>query len=355
MRAACLLIALAWLLLARDAHAQPSGAADAACQGGRGLGVSRVLAVDSTHGPRFGHQQYKDNVILQDGEVVLTFDDGPLRPNTQAVIDALSAHCTRATFFMVGRMAAADPEMVREVYRRGHTIGTHTWTHKNLRTTNLAGARHEIELGFSLVQRAAGVPIAPFFRFPYLSDPKHSQDYLQTRNIGIFSIEVDGFDYRAQSGDAVHRAIMSQLKAQRKGILLFHDIQPSTAGGLRRILDDLKAQNFRVVHLVPKSQFTSLPAFDALADREFSKRKLAVVNQPMAPRAVTWPIAPPPAPPAVGAAASSFAARPPQVLPPPVPPSGYAPPPLVASPSPVERPAVRQPREKAWQDRVFEN
>ena len=94
------------------------------CKAGPGmLGVSRVVEIDTSSGPRFG-RQYRDQVLLRDKEVVLTFDDGPLRPYTRPVLDALAAHCTKATFFMVGRMAIADPEMARSVLKDVNAIAT---------------------------------------------------------------------------------------------------------------------------------------------------------------------------------------------------------------------------------------
>ena len=78
------------------------------------LGVSRIQEIDTSTGPRLGHQQYKDIDFLGDHEVVLTFDDGPLRPYTTPVLKALEAHCTRATFVGVGRLAVSDPALVRE-------------------------------------------------------------------------------------------------------------------------------------------------------------------------------------------------------------------------------------------------
>ena len=145
----------------------PAAAQEACIPGPNALGVSRVAEIDTSAGPRFGFQ-YKEQDILADGEVVLTFDDGPLRAYTKPVLEALAAHCTKATFFVVGRMAVADPEMVREYARRGHTVGTHTWSHANLHASTPLKARAEIELGFSAVQQALGKPVAPFFRFPYL-------------------------------------------------------------------------------------------------------------------------------------------------------------------------------------------
>ena len=74
------------------------------------LGVSRVVEIDTSKGARFGNMQYKDIDFLKPGEIVLTFDDGPLRPKTTSVLNALEGHCTKATFFMVGRMALVDPD-----------------------------------------------------------------------------------------------------------------------------------------------------------------------------------------------------------------------------------------------------
>jgi peptidoglycan/xylan/chitin deacetylase (PgdA/CDA1 family) len=254
------------------------------------LGVSRVVEINTSGGPRFGLQQYKDIDFLQDGEVVLTFDDGPLRSHTRAVLDALDAHCTKATFFVVGRMAIADPEMVRETARRGHTIGTHTWSHRNLRSLPPSQARYEIELGLSAVQAALGRPVAPFFRFPYLSDPQAVQAMLQQRGIGIFSIDVDAYDYRTPDAGTVHRNIMRQLSEKRKGILLFHDIQPSTARALKGLLDELKSRGFRVVHMVPQYTATTVAEFDAIADGALGTKRLAANGSPLAKRSVVWPL-----------------------------------------------------------------
>jgi peptidoglycan-N-acetylglucosamine deacetylase len=246
------------------------------------LGISRVVEVDTSGGPRLGHQQYRDLDLLREGEVALTFDDGPLRLYTQAVLDALAAHCTKATFFIVGRMAVADPEMVKEIARRGHTIGTHTWSHRDLRTLLPHRAKQEIELG-SAVRKAVGGPIAPFFRFPYLSDSRSMITYLQQRQIGIFSIDADAYDYRTQDAAAVHRTIIRLLMEKRKGIILFHDIQPSTARALREILDNLQARGFRVVHFAPKVPATTLPAYDTLAEKALVKNRIVAAATPSVP------------------------------------------------------------------------
>jgi peptidoglycan/xylan/chitin deacetylase (PgdA/CDA1 family) len=261
--------------------------------GPNALGVARVVEIDTSAGPRFGFQYNEQQDMLAEGEVVLTFDDGPLRAYTRPVLDALAAHCTLATFFLVGRQAVADPELVQEYARRGHTIGTHTWSHANLRALSPQKAQAEIELGFSAVQQALGKPLAPFFRFPFLSDPKAMIAHAQQRQLGIFSIDVDSKDFATRDPSSVHRRVMGGLARPKKGIVLFHDIQPSTARALPGLLADLKAKGYRVVHLRPKTPATTIAEFDAQAKQVLDRKRAVATAQPLAKRAITWPLSTP--------------------------------------------------------------
>ena len=69
------------------------------------LGVARTVEIDTTGGPGFGFEHFKSHDFLREGEVVLTFDDGPWPKNTVAVLNALAAHCTKAIFFPIGTHA----------------------------------------------------------------------------------------------------------------------------------------------------------------------------------------------------------------------------------------------------------
>jgi peptidoglycan/xylan/chitin deacetylase (PgdA/CDA1 family) len=273
-----------------------SPAQEVCTPGPNALGVSRTVEIDTSTGPRFGFQYNSEQNILADGEVVLTFDDGPLRTYTKPVLEALAAHCTKATFFLVGRMAAADPEMVREYARRGHTIGTHTWSHANLQGMSALRARAEIELGFSAVQHALGKPLAPFFRFPYLRDTQATSTYLHGRQVAMFSIDIDSKDYRTSNPSSVHRKVMADLARVKKGIILFHDIQVSTARALPDLLADLKAKGYRVVHIKPKAPLTTVPEYDELAQQGLAKKDRVASGHPLAKRAFTWSLMEPAVP-----------------------------------------------------------
>jgi hypothetical protein len=140
------------------------------------------------------------------------------------------------------------------------------------------------------VAAAAGTPIAPFFRFPYLSHSKSTREYIRSRGVGIFGIHVDSKDFRTKSPGVVLRNVLAQLEREKKGILLFHDIQPSTAGALASLLAELKERGFKVVHIVAKDAPITLPEYDAIAEKALKAKSVAAANAPLAERAATWPV-----------------------------------------------------------------
>lgn len=246
---------------AEDAAGKPADEADAACAHGADvLGVSRTIKVDTTGGPRFG-EQYPPSKLLEPGEVVLTFDDGPHPTYTKEILAALAAQCTKATFFNVGEMVKQFPDVARAVEAAGHTIGTHTWSHPNLGAISLDRAKSQIETTINTENGVLAHPVAPFFRFPYLSDPKRVQQYLAERNIAIFGIDVDSSDYRTRKPERVISNVMNGLEKAKGGIILFHDIHASTAQALPELLKQLKAKGYKVVHLQPKTAIVPIASY----------------------------------------------------------------------------------------------
>jgi len=250
------------------------------------LGVSRVVEIDTTGGPGFGREHFKMHDFLGDHEVVLTFDDGPWPSNTPAVLKALADQCTKATFFAIGKHAMWHPDLLREVSAAGHTVGSHTWGHKDLsrrpyRTGELAKA--EIEMGFSAVRMVLGAPPAPFFRFPDLRQAPEMVTYLGERNIAVFSADLDSLDYKLKNPEQVIQSVMTQLQAHGKGIVLLHDFKHATGLALPELLKRLAADHFKIVHLVPKEPVTTLAQYDAMVAKE---PKLATVASRPAASAV---------------------------------------------------------------------
>lgn len=241
------------------------------CTNPDGLGVSRVVEIDTTGGPGFGSGHFHQYDFLRPGEVVLTFDDGPWLHNTEAVLKALADQCVKATFFAIGKHATYYPEILRQVYAAGHTVGSHTWSHKDLSKKTPDEAKEEIEMGVSAVKMALGHPIAPFFRFPALRHPPEMVAYLGERNVGIFSMDTDSQDFKIRKPEKIIQHTMAGLKKQGKGILLLHDFQKGTSQAVPELLAELKAGGYKIVHMVPKGQLQSLAQYDEMVEKATAK------------------------------------------------------------------------------------
>ncbi len=230
------------------------------------LGVSRIIEIDASAGPLFGKMSKytREDTFLAPKEVVLTFDDGPVPWITKAILDELDRSCTKATFFYVGQMALAYPRSVKDVVARGHTLGGHTWSHPlNLKHLSLEKAKDQIERGFAAVALAAGEPIAPFFRFPGLSDSDPLLQYLQTRGIASFTVDVVSNDSFTPNAARLTQHTIAQVEQNNGGIVLFHDIKASTARALPDILKQLKQRGYSVVHLRAKAALQPVAGYEA--------------------------------------------------------------------------------------------
>lgn len=227
-----------------------------------------VVAVPTKGGPAYGGMQYARSAGLGPKEVALTFDDGPNPETTPAILDVLDRHCVKAVFFMVGIYAQKHPEIVREVAARGHTIGTHTWSHpNNLRHFSLESARRQIRRGFAAVEMAlATAPeedrerLAPFFRFPGLNDSKPLMAWLGERNIATFSCEFGADDWKSISASQVRARALRNIAYVGRGILILHDTKPRTAEMLSSLIVTLRADGYSFVQLVPEEGARELAA-----------------------------------------------------------------------------------------------
>jgi peptidoglycan/xylan/chitin deacetylase (PgdA/CDA1 family) len=235
-----------------------------ACANPDALGVSRVVEIDTKGGPGFGFEHFKQLDFLTDKEIVLTFDDGPWPVNTPSVLKALEDECTKAVFFPIGKHATYHPEILRQVAAAGHSVGAHTWSHANLNSKKISEqqAKDEIEKGFSAVKLALGAAPSPFFRFPELQHAPAAVTYLGSRNVAIFSCDLDSFDFRAKDAAQIVNTVMTKLDKQGKGIILMHDFQKHTAEALPTLLRRLKTGGYKVVQMKAKAPLETLPEYD---------------------------------------------------------------------------------------------
>lgn len=240
-------------------------AAEPSCPGNPdAIGTSRTITVDPSVLPRIGSMQYKDTLPLADHEVAITFDDGPLPPYTDRILNVLAANCVKVTYFLVGQMARAYPEQVRRIYEAGHTIGTHSQRHPfHFDAMGLPRIESEVNGGIASVEAALGDPraLAPFFRIPGLARGRQVENYLASQSLAVWSADEVADDWhRGITPDQIVRRAIRRIEAHdHRGVLLLHDIHPATVMALPALLKELKERGYRIVQPVAPGERPKLP------------------------------------------------------------------------------------------------
>ncbi len=206
------------------------------------VGAGAVVAAGyNTMAPR---SQLYGRTFIGEGRgsrrLALTFDDGPNDPHTLHLLDVLAKHGVRATFFMLGKFAAARPDIVRAVVAAGHQIGNHTYSHPNLIFQNRAGVRREIESCERALHDAAGIRTR-LFRPPH--GGRRPAVLRMVRRLGYEPImwSVSGWDWNADPPEKILRTVDRQVRGG--DVILLHD------GGQQRLGVDRSA-SVRVADLL---------------------------------------------------------------------------------------------------------
>lgn len=208
------------------------------------LGVAAVglrEVVNSSTFQLFG--DYVARVDTRERVVALTFDDGPSPFHTPRVLAALDQHQVKATFFMMGRNVERYPEVAREVMRRGHEIGNHSYSHPKLVLMSPRRVREEIERTDTLL-RDIGVAGAIHFR------PPHAAKFIvlpyvlvQMKKLSVLG-DVDPEEWKRPSAAVMTESVLRQVRPG--SIIGLHDpLGAETLRCLQNILPELKSRGYR--------------------------------------------------------------------------------------------------------------
>lgn len=171
--------------------------------------------------------------------IALTFDDGP-GPYTDQILDTLKSKDAKATFFTIGRNVVANPDTVKREVDMGMAVGDHTWSHPVLSSVSDDTAKTEISKTAEAIWNATGTaPVA--VRPPYGAFAKSTPH----EGLPFVLWDIDSEDWKNRNADITTKNIMSA--AHPGGIVLMHDIHPSTAQALPGIIDQLQAQGYKLV------------------------------------------------------------------------------------------------------------
>ena len=173
--------------------------------------------------------------------IALTFDDGPRRSTTTRLLDALAERGVKATFFLVGAQAEANPDVVQRMDREGHQIGIHTYDHVLLTGLNGADFAAQVERSRTLLKQILG-------HNDFLLRPPYGilDEGVKSRaGCPIILWSIDPEDWDDKNAERITRHIVS--RAKDGDIILLHDIYSTSVEAALAVVDALHEEGFLFV------------------------------------------------------------------------------------------------------------
>ena len=199
------------------------------------------------------------------GLVALTFDDGPHRQLTPQLLELLALHHAPATFFMLGQNAKLLPGVAQKVAQAGHEIGAHSWDHARLTGLPFDKLRMQVEGSVHEIAQATGRPVT-LFRSPYGARDALVMGALDVAHLRHVLWSIDSRDWADHDPDKVVKRVMTALLRDKAGIVLMHDIHPTSLVAAKLLLEALEPyRKTGAIRLVTVSQLAGLAELQASA------------------------------------------------------------------------------------------
>ena len=174
-------------------------------------------------------------------KIAITFDDGPHPQFTPQLLDGLKKRGVKASFFVIGNLAEASPEILRRQKKEGHLIGNHTYHHVDITKLSDEKARDEIQRTNETVERITGEELS-FVRPPFGIWQKDLEKELSVIPV-LWS--VDPLDWTTKNVDEIVNKVVTQVK--ENDIILLHDCYQSSVDAALRIVDILLKEGYEFV------------------------------------------------------------------------------------------------------------
>ena len=200
--------------------------------------------LDEGDDPQITDKQPIEDLDPNGKYVALTFDDGPHATVTPRILNTLSEHHAKATFFMLGNQVEYYPKLVQRVAEEGHEIGNHSKTHIDLTAVDNDRLNEDLNDTNELVKDITGY-FPAYIRPPYGAYSDHIINQATELNQPIILWSVDSLDWKSRNSDAINQEVMSHVS--NGSIILMHDIHETTADALPRVIDNLEADGYKFV------------------------------------------------------------------------------------------------------------
>jgi peptidoglycan/xylan/chitin deacetylase (PgdA/CDA1 family) len=211
------------------------------------LGVLRTGAQDSNSTPSPTASPAKPatygQVRVDQPYIAMTFDDGPSAENTPRLLEMLKQRNIKATFFLIGQNAAANPDLVRRILADGNEVGNHSWTHPQLSKLSDDRVTAEITKTQDAIKDASGFS-PTLLRPPYGAITPRQREWIETQfGLNVILWSVDPFDWKRPGASVITQRILSQVRPG--AIILSHDIHKQTVDAMPATLDGLIAKGYK--------------------------------------------------------------------------------------------------------------
>ncbi|WP_052272973.1 polysaccharide deacetylase family protein [Flavihumibacter solisilvae] len=199
---------------------------------------------------RVNSQFFLPAVCSGDGkkkQIAISFDDGPVSPQTPELLDLLKSKQTPAAFFCIGNRIRGKEALIKRIHEEGHIIGNHTYSHSAWIDLSMTSAwKHELAATASEVQRVIGLR-PRLFRPPYGVTTPNLAGAVKQEGLVTVGWNVRSLDTVIKEDGKLYDRVMRSL--QPGSIILFHDTAHATLRILPSVIDDARKQGYEIVRL----------------------------------------------------------------------------------------------------------
>lgn len=179
--------------------------------------------------------------VTEPPRLAITFDDGPSSICTGRLLDGLKERQIKATFFLIGKYAEQNPELVKRIYEEGHLIGNHTYHHVDISRMSDEDAEEEIKKTDEVIYAVTSQHVK-YIRPPFGAWRKGLELEMEVLPV-MWS--VDPLDWTTENVDEIVNKVVTE--AEEDDIILLHDCYDSSVDAALRIVDILTKEGYEFV------------------------------------------------------------------------------------------------------------